>query len=1632
MKKTLWVILLSVCLVFAGLALSVQADDALEITVAVTGGDYTSVENALAAVETMAANGELNAKGVRIVLSGTHTATSQNSILFGQKTIFLPGGKKLPITITGGTLNLPAASVVCTNDYTFTGITIPFDDVQTKLYAGTGNVTLGNITMDVNGTAGEYKSRFYGDNFTAKAFEGWTEDNLALYTENGLFTSSMTLGNGFIYENPSAYPYAAVGSSTDFSAKVGSKTVSADDTCPKLVIDGAILTNTMVRSGKNPVADSVLHVKSGTIKHLYAGGFGLQTALTGNITVQVDGGTLTDFPRLFREVTVNGDVSATIKNVDLMNNTVENGKMIQIGFSNVTINGDLSVRLENVKADRYYGGLSTGSSGINGDISLTIKDSEFSRFIYAGFGNAPITGNVTNTLENVTAPFYRGLDECPVLTGNLTTSWKNVVIPEQNSAQHVYMGATAGDTARIQGNLINTLENVTLGKNVNLYMGTYHGTVNGNITSTIKSGTYNHYVYGASNNGVVTGNVTNYVQGGTYFQEVYLGGYSPEIKGQIENHVSGGNFDTLYLYCGTRGGKITNTSVDFAVKNYISGGSFKGVWGGSGGGSSTHKGNIYNEISGGTFNYYNTSKTNSFAGGCRNGKHQGNVTTLIRGGTFPGYVAGGSIPNDESQAKEHVGNTVLTLAGGTFLNTVDPNCRLGSYNGETLLNIDTEKGLEPLDISIGSEYNDISASSDKFDLTLTTDFTAKNIVARGSKALTINGKFTAESFTVEEGAGAPKIFGAANIGKLDSRGEVINIGARTRITASEVIGTVALHQTELWSANTYFASPAGTAIVITETDTVFGRVQVKNGVVKGLSSALAGVAFVFSDNVSIRFAFDKEWVESIQSTFSFTAKAGTETIVNAAKFADLTLADGYYTLVSEPINTVNYNKAITYSGNYLPEQSFTLLEVAANGIKIYDKAGQNPELGALLKAFSNYAIATDNYKNSKSTALPYENPVTPTDFATLQEGMNVTENRGRGYMTLTETAHLILESKQLILDDGMRIRYTLKGQRMKQMNQSSAKVHNLHFWYGCEDITSTITKTWVSDGYESLIFPAGYYRVTVDIPLYPSTIGNYVRFYVTEQATLNNSTTFVIDHIDQLDALAEEFSAVEGFEDVGATLQYYVQASVAYYSDQKLPDDFTYPETFSAGYAMADISSYGFKMHMYSYAVGQFYIDPCYVTCLALWDGGELALYYSVDVRQCDDTFTKTYKALISETFGVDPDKIFFNATHNHSSPDATSRTKENVPRWYAEIFEPSLISSTKQAILDLAPAETYVGKATSAPGTNFVRRYVREDGSYTGIHVYETDTSSPVVGYESEADKELRTIRFERGDKKDIVFVNWQGHAAHGANLYKTQFTGDFVYWLRKGVQEDMDVHFVYCNGSSGNLNFTPKTAEDIAAKYFTNQYFEGVGKSLVGTVKEAVAAEEKVKTGAFQVNHIEYNAPVKVDPDDIREKALAVNEACKAYAAENGAWTSVTQQRNYIFNNHATEAPFLQSTYHMSSIITRNNYKTAGTTHLIIDVFAFSFGDIAMGFVPYEQFDTNGKQMRDGVADLYKMTFSGGYTNGTKSYVPSNLSSIENEAAKEHYGGYEVYTCRYEDGTGDGVAAALTAALRAMKESN
>ena len=100
-------------------------------------------------------------------------------------------------------------------------------------------------------------------------------------------------------------------------------------------------------------------------------------------------------------------------------------------------------------------------------------------------------------------------------------------------------------------------------------------------------------------------------------------------------------------------------------------------------------------------------------------------------------------------------------------------------------------------------------------------------------------------------------------------------------------------------------------------------------------------------------------------------------------------------------------------------------------------------------------------------------------------------------------------------------------------------------------------------------------------------------------------------------------------------------------------------------------------------------------------------------------------------------------------------------------------------------------------------------------------------------------------------------------------------------------------------------------------------------------------------------------------------------------------------------------QSKYEASSIVTRHNYGETETFSLT----AISFGDLGFASTPYEMFDTNGMEVKDG--SPFKMTFVCSCTNGSWSYVAAD-HAYEN-------GGYEVYNCKFVRGTAEAVVGEL-----------
>ena len=155
-----------------------------------------------------------------------------------------------------------------------------------------------------------------------------------------------------------------------------------------------------------------------------------------------------------------------------------------------------------------------------------------------------------------------------------------------------------------------------------------------------------------------------------------------------------------------------------------------------------------------------------------------------------------------------------------------------------------------------------------------------------------------------------------------------------------------------------------------------------------------------------------------------------------------------------------------------------------------------------------------------------------------------------------------------------------------------------------------------------------------------------------------------------------------------------------------------------------------------------------------------------MDLGNVAATQYNSIRQRVSEATKVAEKNIIISAVHNHSSCDLGSPAGNaaNI-RWTADV-KTKMVNAAKQAIEDLAASDIYVGTAKTT-GMAFVRRYIHEDGSYSGVWTGDhLKSTSKIVGQASEPDDTLQLIRFVRKDKKDIVMTNWQAHLAHAIDV--------------------------------------------------------------------------------------------------------------------------------------------------------------------------------------------------------------------------------------------------------------------------
>ena len=431
--------------------------------------------------------------------------------------------------------------------------------------------------------------------------------------------------------------------------------------------------------------------------------------------------------------------------------------------------------------------------------------------------------------------------------------------------------------------------------------------------------------------------------------------------------------------------------------------------------------------------------------------------------------------------------------------------------------------------------------------------------------------------------------------------------------------------------------------------------------------------------------------------------------------------------------------------------------------------------------------------------------------------------------------------------------------------------------------------------------------------------------------------------------------------------------------------EITYDGVFKAGYSRKDITPDG-DIHMNDGVLLNKVQDPLYVTCIAVNDGENTALLFTVDVKGLADFTCVMTKKRINFATKVPVENIILSATHTHSTPfpENPGSDPDNI-RWTAKM-NTQIIEAAKEAIADLSDAEIYTGEGKST-GMAFVRRWYLSDGTPSGIWRQDNDYKprTDIVAYETKADDQVQVIRFVRKEKKDIVIANWQNHFTDANGLYPGAVSADIAAALRTNIEKkDDDALFAVYVGASGNLNSNGRVP---GTKYYS---YLRMGTALADEIVKTCQNLTQVNAGKIDVTGKTLTVEIRKDDAETIAKAEAAKK--EIGDAADGSDEAFIICAKYGF----------ESAHEVRAIISRN--KSYGATEDVY-VGAISFGDVAFVAAPYEMFDTNGMEIKSG--SPFKMTFVLTNAGGAHAYVPA-IGIVEN-------GGYEVYTTKYVFGTGE-----------------
>lgn len=436
---------------------------------------------------------------------------------------------------------------------------------------------------------------------------------------------------------------------------------------------------------------------------------------------------------------------------------------------------------------------------------------------------------------------------------------------------------------------------------------------------------------------------------------------------------------------------------------------------------------------------------------------------------------------------------------------------------------------------------------------------------------------------------------------------------------------------------------------------------------------------------------------------------------------------------------------------------------------------------------------------------------------------------------------------------------------------------------------------------------------------------------------------------------------------------------------------------FKAGFARVDVTPpYGVPVPGYfNHRVGSGVLDPIVAECIAVSDGTNTALIYSVDNLHLTNPFFAAAFPAVTAATGVPRDRLFVHSTHSHTAPvdwprKGYTEEENRLVRLYADFLITRLADSGRMAIADLAPAKIAFAE-TVCRNISFIRRFRMKDGSVR-TNPPTKDIKEPL----GTPDETLHVVRFRRDGAPDIAIVSFGTHTdTVGGTLYSADWPGAVRRTFEGGVGGGVKcLVLVAAQGDVNHYDRAPSPGRRALPRKEIHRY---MGRAIAGAAMSVWDVCDELPAGR------------------VRGTVASVRVPANLPTADELRWVELFDA------GRKDEIPL----GHMEiATLTGKNSRVRrlknGPAHFDILVSSLAIGDgLAFAGLPCEPFVDIGRDIRR--KSPFRATLVGCLVNGSEGYIPTT--------AAHRQGGYEGLSSRFAAPTGDRLVAAQTEQLGALR---